>query len=215
MIRRPPRSTLFPYTTLFRSAHGLVRDLLGAVEHAHARGVIMRRIVPTTLMLEISGRAVITDLRYADWCLALVRAEERGAGGAFVAPEVRAGGTGEPASDVYTVAAIVYYALTGQEPDPDAAQFVPARRLRPTVPAVLDRVLLRALQARPGDRYFTATEMLEDFVSDAGVFHQPAAAPQVAEAGFRGPLARRAGGRLQVPGGDPPGGFRARVPGAR
>src|SRR5260370_9496930 len=32
MIRRPPRSTLFPYTTLFRSAHGhksgvqLIRD---------------------------------------------------------------------------------------------------------------------------------------------------------------------------------------------
>src|SRR3712207_9001408 len=25
MIRRPPRSTLFPYTTLFRSAAGLVR----------------------------------------------------------------------------------------------------------------------------------------------------------------------------------------------
>src|SRR5688572_31638496 len=28
MIRRPPRSTLFPYTTLFRS---LVRDLISAV----------------------------------------------------------------------------------------------------------------------------------------------------------------------------------------
>src|SRR3712207_6889137 len=28
MIRRPPRSTLFPYTTLFRSAHGLVLQLL-------------------------------------------------------------------------------------------------------------------------------------------------------------------------------------------
>src|SRR3712207_8569692 len=27
MIRRPPRSTLFPYTTLFRSIHGLVRWL--------------------------------------------------------------------------------------------------------------------------------------------------------------------------------------------
>src|SRR3712207_7161873 len=25
MIRRPPRSTLFPYTTSFRSSHGLVR----------------------------------------------------------------------------------------------------------------------------------------------------------------------------------------------
>src|SRR3712207_8713242 len=31
MIRRPPRSTLFPYTTLFRSA-GLVRSVLGAGE---------------------------------------------------------------------------------------------------------------------------------------------------------------------------------------
>src|SRR2546430_4161221 len=28
MIRRPPRSTLFPYTTLFRSAHGAARDRL-------------------------------------------------------------------------------------------------------------------------------------------------------------------------------------------
>src|SRR5260370_23010436 len=26
MIRRPPRSTLFPYTTLFRSNHGVARD---------------------------------------------------------------------------------------------------------------------------------------------------------------------------------------------
>src|SRR2546430_10354153 len=29
MIRRPPRSTLFPYTTLFRSAHGEARHRAG------------------------------------------------------------------------------------------------------------------------------------------------------------------------------------------
>src|SRR3712207_7322534 len=28
MIRRPPRSTLFPYTTLFRSRDGYIRDML-------------------------------------------------------------------------------------------------------------------------------------------------------------------------------------------
>src|SRR5258708_27782388 len=28
MIRRPPRSTLFPYTTLFRSAKGLVGEVV-------------------------------------------------------------------------------------------------------------------------------------------------------------------------------------------
>src|SRR5258707_7417434 len=36
MIRRPPRSTLFPYTTLFRSAHGgagVGRSVLDGVVH--------------------------------------------------------------------------------------------------------------------------------------------------------------------------------------
>src|SRR5690242_21123446 len=31
MIRRPPRSTLFPYTTLFRSLDGVVGESRGAV----------------------------------------------------------------------------------------------------------------------------------------------------------------------------------------
>src|SRR3712207_7171872 len=35
MIRRPPRSTLFPYTTLFRSGEGVPEhDLLLAARHA-------------------------------------------------------------------------------------------------------------------------------------------------------------------------------------
>ena len=184
-LRRGPRA--------IPTAHTLVRDLLGAAEHAHARGVILRRIVPLTLMLDLTGRAVITDLRYANWCLPNVPPEEQGAGGAFVAPEVRAGSPGEPASDVYGVAALVYYVLTGQEPDPDPARITPPRQLRPAVPAALERVLLRALQPAPGDRYYTATQMLEDFVSDAGVFQEPAAAPQVAEAGFERRLRRALG----------------------
>src|SRR5438477_1739784 len=36
MIRRPPRSTLFPYTTLFRS-HVLSESVQGGVQEEHAR----------------------------------------------------------------------------------------------------------------------------------------------------------------------------------
>src|SRR2546428_5694825 len=36
MIRRPPRSTLFPYTTLFRSPRLPVLNLVGAEDHGFA-----------------------------------------------------------------------------------------------------------------------------------------------------------------------------------
>src|SRR2546422_3646844 len=35
MIRRPPRSTLFPYTTLFRSITGTCLDVLGSLYLAY------------------------------------------------------------------------------------------------------------------------------------------------------------------------------------
>src|SRR3712207_6915121 len=45
MIRRPPRSTLFPYTTLFRSdlvGHGCLRGSTGVGGSTPAEGVISR-----------------------------------------------------------------------------------------------------------------------------------------------------------------------------
>ena len=184
-IRRGPRP--------IPAVMSLVRDLLGALEHAHARGIIMRRITPTTLMLDLAGRGIITDLRYSNWCLAHVPAGDGAGAEAFSAPEVRGGGAGEPTSDVYGVGAIVYYALTTQEPARDPGAVTPPRQLRPTIPAAVERVILRALQARPSARYYTATEMLEDFVTDAGVFHAPAAEPHLAESGFERRLRRALG----------------------
>src|SRR5256885_6521762 len=51
MIRRPPRSTLFPYTTLFRS-RGLLRrdpDRLGARIHRRWAGRSLLRVAPGVL----------------------------------------------------------------------------------------------------------------------------------------------------------------------
>src|SRR3712207_7998855 len=39
MIRRPPRSTLFPYTTLFRSAHGAELQPLGLMNRHEAHHI--------------------------------------------------------------------------------------------------------------------------------------------------------------------------------
>jgi serine/threonine protein kinase len=172
----------------------LVRDLLSALEHAHARGIIMRRIIPTTLMINTGGQGVITDLRYSNWCLPYIEplaADDPTI--AYMAPEVRAGDPGEPASDVYTVTANIYAALTGNAPDLDPARIVPPRQLRAAIPAAVERVLTRGLSAMPKQRYYTATEMLEDFVADAGTFQVPPAAPAITESGFERRLRRALG----------------------
>src|SRR3989442_5281813 len=44
MIRRPPRSTLFPYTTLFRSVSVAVFKLLGDRDERRTQHAIMQRV---------------------------------------------------------------------------------------------------------------------------------------------------------------------------
>src|SRR3989441_1067210 len=57
MIRRPPRSTLFPYTTLFRSVVGAEQDVIGAealdqvMEHAGIEGEAVE-----IELLQVAGR---------------------------------------------------------------------------------------------------------------------------------------------------------------
>src|SRR2546427_1385082 len=57
MIRRPPRSTLFPYTTLFRSFH------------AHIAGIdtLARSLLAAADMVEHDTLAAPRTKRYADW----------------------------------------------------------------------------------------------------------------------------------------------------
>src|SRR3712207_6976985 len=55
MIRRPPRSTLFPYTTLFRSASNHERDHAWIAEHAEGYDVEVRDAAADYAMLALQG----------------------------------------------------------------------------------------------------------------------------------------------------------------
>src|SRR3712207_7020833 len=88
MIRRPPRSTLFPYTTLFRSSGGAVRmreaDLAGArldkprlwnarLTEANLRGAVLSE--PRMVECDLSDRKSTrlnsshANISYAVFCL--------------------------------------------------------------------------------------------------------------------------------------------------
>lgn len=164
-VQRGPR----PIPTVL----ALARDLLSGVDHAHSRGIVVRRVVPRSLIVSARGHGTITDLRFCSWTLPALPPGTEPTEPAFMAPEVRGGAAGEPTSDVYTAGAVLYYAVTGQEPPLDTRELRPPTELRPTCPRALERVILRALRPAPDQRYLTASEMLEDLASEAGVFEAP------------------------------------------
>ncbi len=161
-IQRGPRAV--------PTVHVLARDLLTALEHAHAHGIIVRRIVPASLLLGSTGRGTVTDLRFCNLTLSEIPPSEQPTGLPFLAPEIRDGLVGDPTSDIYTTGAILYFALTATTPPLDPRQLISPREVRAVIPRALDRVICRALDTRPSARYLTAAEMLEDFTNDAGEF---------------------------------------------
>src|SRR5437016_7703586 len=76
MLRRPPRSTLFPYTTLFRSRHATKRD--GAEPGSDSFERVVDRLealrVPTIAALNGGVYGGSTDLALA--CDFRIRSEE-------------------------------------------------------------------------------------------------------------------------------------------
>jgi serine/threonine protein kinase len=153
--------------------HTLARDILGALEHAHGYSIIVRRIVPPSVLLSTAGRATITDLRFCSYTLPAIPPGTVPTALEYMAPEVRDGSPGDATSDVYTAGALLYVAITGQEPPMDPAQLRRPTELRPACTRAIERIILRAMRPAQDDRYLTAAEMLEDFASDAGTFETP------------------------------------------
>src|SRR2546430_12992394 len=79
MIRRPPRSTLFPYTTLFRSVIGVQPDIFEIVMFAAGANAFLRighpRRIPRRLLLAEKDRKSTrlnsshSQISYAVFCL--------------------------------------------------------------------------------------------------------------------------------------------------
>src|SRR3712207_8904283 len=79
MIRRPPRSTLFPYTTLFRSYDSDVpRDLAAAcralvsglnVRFAHAEGIVTMTVTDKVDRKSTRLNSSHANISYAVFCL--------------------------------------------------------------------------------------------------------------------------------------------------
>jgi hypothetical protein len=137
-----------------------ILDVIEGLQEAHRLGVVHRDIKPSNCFLEADGRVKVGDFGLAK---SLVNQAHLTRTGTFLgtllycSPEQVRGEPVDPQSDVYSVAATLYYLLAGKAPfqTGDAAATLarivsdpppPLRGLRPDIPAALEQVVLRGLE---------------------------------------------------------------------
>src|SRR2546422_5707448 len=76
MIRRPPRSTLFPYTTLFRSRHGETEGNAARIVQRPESPLSARGAVQAERLARRLAREGIAQIVSSDLARAVTRSEE-------------------------------------------------------------------------------------------------------------------------------------------
>jgi serine/threonine protein kinase len=148
----------------------LLTQVAGALDAAHAAGLVHRDVKPANVLVDAEGRAFLTDFGLAKIAGAsgLTRTGEWLGTLAYVAPEQIRGGRVDARADIYALGCVLFHLLTGRPPfdrDSDAAilhghlnDHVPALPARVRAAGALDRVLARALAKDPAERYASAGE---------------------------------------------------------
>ncbi|MER7415844.1 serine/threonine-protein kinase [Micromonospora peucetia] len=140
---------------------GIGEDLLAALKVAHDAGILHRDIKPQNVLLDRNGRAVLTDFG-----IAAVVGATRGLTGTgsvlgtlgYVPPERLTGRGAEPASDLWSLGATLYFAVEGRSAydTDDPAELIAAVLSRDPEPAeragVLNPTLLGLMARRPDER---------------------------------------------------------------
>jgi serine/threonine protein kinase len=151
---------LLPHSQVLRVVH----DIAGALDYAHAGGVIHRDVKPSNIMLNAQGQAILTDFGLA------LSATEGTIGNTFgsahyIAPEQAVSSANAvPQSDLYSLGVMLYQMLTGKVPFDDPSPMSVAlkhlneappspRKYNPQLSPEVEQVVLRALAKYPEDRY--------------------------------------------------------------
>jgi hypothetical protein len=152
-----------------------ILDVMEGLQEAHETGVLHRDVKPSNCYLGADGRVKIGDFglsRSLGARAQLTRVGSFVGTPLFASPEQLKGEELDARTDVYSVAATLYYLLTGQAPfqHADAATVIARvvtepplspRQLRPDLPTALERVVLRGLE-RQRERRFQNLEQLRE-----------------------------------------------------
>lgn len=127
----------------------IARRLCAGLAAAHDKGVLHRDLKPANIMLDGRGQVLITDFGLAGMAGQLHGVRVREGTPAYMAPEQLAGREVSVRSDIYSLGLILHEMFTGKRPDEVASN--PTSIVKDLDP-VVERVILRCLQAEPRNR---------------------------------------------------------------
>jgi len=155
--------------------------------HTRPKPIIYRDLKPANLMIDgNTGRVMLIDFGIARW----VAKQEKGVtavGTMGYAPPELFSGRVEPRSDIYSLGATIFHLLTGADPQDnpllifDFSKNPRPRQIAPSISSEMERILMRAVEYKPEDRFRSAGEMrdvladhLERLMSGRVSYGQPA-----------------------------------------
>lgn len=180
-----------------REIIGYTEQVLRALEHAHAKGIVHRDIKPQNIMLLKDG-----TIKVADFGIAALENEIEESGQAvgsihYIAPEQARGENPDARSDIYSLGVVMYEMLTGHKPytgdtigeiavkHMSALPVAPSDYI-PDLPEELERITLKAMSCPINKRYQSANELLDELnafsqaqlvAENTASFEYPAVAP--------------------------------------
>ena len=170
------------------AAASLVRDIATGLHLAHELKIIHRDLKPENIMVsrrpDGTEYAVVMDFGLAKERRAGAELQKLTATGIilgtpeFMSPEQLRGRALDPRTDIYSLGLMTYEMLTGKLPFQGRTQQelmiarlrsdpMPLRRMRPELdfPESVERVLAKAMQRSPEDRYQSAIEFADAFAA--------------------------------------------------
>lgn len=151
----------------------IVSQLANALDYAHAKGLIHRDIKPSNVLIDENSNCLLTDFGIAKIFASTSRFTSTGGiigTPDYMSPEQGLGQELDRRSDVYSLGVMLYEMATGRVPfkaeTPIATvmkhihdPLPPPREFNSALPEPVEKVIMRALEKDPADRYPTAGDL--------------------------------------------------------